>query len=143
MSKKRKNIMLILTIGIIGITVFFINDFIFGSVKGVNQTIEKSELYSEKDIKKAMTIVKHQFKLEFRGCKLTDLWYEEDINISSANSWADQYNADEAIIILSNFDAGSSGGDGSLNPNGTYKDWQWILIRDKEDKTWKLKTWGY
>ena len=120
MSKKRKNIMLILTIGIIGITVFFINDFIFGSVKGVNQTIEKSELYSEKDIKKAMTIVKHQFKLEFRGCKLTDLWYEDDINISSANSWAMQYNADEAIIILSNFDVGSSGGDCSLNPKGSF-----------------------
>ena len=143
MSKKGNFIRLILVIAVVGVVLFFINNFMLGSVKGINQTIEKSELYSEKDIKKAMTIVKHQFKLEFRGCKLTDLWYEEDINISSANSWADQYNADEAIIILSNFDAGSSGGDGSLNPNGTYKDWQWILIRDKGDKTWKLKTWGY
>lgn len=143
MSKKGNFIRLILVIAVVGVVLFFINNFMLGSVKGVNQTIEKSELYSEKDIKKAMTIVKHQFKLEFRGCKLTDLWYEEDINISSANSWADQYNADEAIIILSNFDAGSSGGDGSLNPNDTYKDWQWILIRDKGDKSWKIKTWGY
>ena len=143
MSKKGNFIRLILVIAVVGVVLFFINNFMLGSVKGINQTIEKSELYSEKDIKKAMTIVKHQFKLEFRGCKLTDLWYEEDINISSANSWADQYNADEAIIILSNFDAGSSGGDGSLNPNGTYKDWQWILIRDKGDKSWKIKTWGY
>ncbi len=43
--------------------------------------------------------------------------------------WADRNNADEVIVLLSSFDVDSSGGDGSLNPNSTYSDWKWILVR--------------
>ncbi|MCC3868520.1 hypothetical protein K0039_09925 [Terrisporobacter mayombei] len=63
--------------------------------------------------------------------------------MSSSDEWAKQYNSDEAIILLSNFDVDSSGGDGSLDPNSTYTDWQWILVRDRENSKWTLKTWGY
>ena len=143
MSKKRKIISIILVMFIIGLVLYSIDAFMFGNVKSVNQTIEKSEVYSEKDIEKAMETVKRKFKFSFKGCTLTDLWYDEDISLSSVGSWASQYNADEAIVLLSNFDVDSSGGDGSLNPNDTYGDWQWILVRDKGDRNWKLKTWGY
>ena len=30
---------------------------------------------------------------------------------------------------VASFDVDSSGGDGSLNPNSTYSDWKWILVR--------------
>ena len=143
MRKKRKIISIILSIFIIGLALYFIDAFMFGNVKSVNQTIKKSEVYSEKDIEKAMATAKRKFKFGFKGCILTDLWYDEDISLSSAGSWASQYNADEAIVLLSNFDVDSSGGDGRLNPNDTYSDWQWILVRDKGDRNWKLKTWGY
>ena len=143
MSKKRKTIRVISVICIIGLVLYCVDTFMFGNVKNVNQTIKKSEVYSEKDIERAMATVKRQFKFGFKGCTLTDLWYDEDSSLSSASSWASQYNADEAIVLLSNFDVGSSGGDGSLNPNDTYSDWQWILVRDKGSENWKLKTYGY
>ena len=143
MNKKRKFISLILIMSIGILVLYLINTFMFGNIKNVNQINNESEVYSKKDIEKAMITTKRQFEFGFRGCKLTDLWYDDDINLSSASSWASQYNADEAIVLLSNFDVGSSGGDGSLNPNDTYSDWQWILVRNKGDINWKLKTWGY
>jgi hypothetical protein len=100
-------------------------------------------VYREQEIDDAKDIVKRKFKSEFKGCVLTDLWYDEDVSISSSDEWTKQYNADEAIVLLSNFDVDSSGGDGSLNPNETYTDWQWILVRNKENSKWTLKTWGY
>lgn len=143
MSKKRKFITLFFAIIIITLALFLINTFMFGDIKNVNQIINKSEVYSEKDIENAMATAKRKFKFGYKGCTLTDLWYDENISLSSADSWARQYNADEAIVLLSNFNVDSSGGDGSLNPNDTYSDWQWILVRDKGDRNWKLKTWGY
>jgi len=85
-----------------------------------------------------MDIVEEKFKSDFAGCTLTDLWYDEDASASS--EWAAQYHADGAIVLLSNFNVNSSGGDGSLNPNSTYTDWQWILVRNKDCNTWRLGT---
>lgn len=65
---------------------------------------------------------KYEFIEGFKGCILTDLWYDEDINISSSDELIRQYNSHEAIILLSNFKVDSSGGDGSLNPNSKYTD---------------------
>lgn len=143
MSKKSKLIASIFVICIIGIAVYFLRAYIGGDINNVNQSIPQSEVYSNQDIDDAMDIVKKKFKSEFKGCALTDLWYDEDINISSSDEWARQYNSHEAIILLSNFRVNSSGGDGSLNPNSKYTDWQWILVRDKENSKWTLKTWGY
>jgi len=38
-------------------------------------------------------------------------------------------NADEVIVLLSSFDVDVSGGDGSLNPNSSYHNWMWIMVR--------------
>ncbi|WMT80677.1 DUF4829 domain-containing protein [Terrisporobacter mayombei] len=143
MSKKSKLICLIFAVCIIGIVLYFLRFYMHWDVDNVNQSISHSEVYSNQDIDTAMNIVKREFRDEFKGCVLTDLWYNEDISISSSDEWAKQYNSDEAIILLSNFDVDSSGGDGSLDPNSTYTDWQWILVRDRENSKWTLKTWGY
>ncbi len=51
-------------------------------------------------------------------------------------------NGDEAIVLTSTFDVDGSGGDGSLNPNSTYKDWIWLLVRNKQGE-WKHVDHGY
>ena len=56
--------------------------------------------------------------------------------------WADRNNADEVIVLLSSFDVDSSGGDGSLNPNSTYNDWKWILVRTNGGQ-WQHVDHGY
>ena len=89
-----------------------------------------SEIYSDDDIEAAYQTVKEYFSSEFVGCTLTKLYYPGDTYSDEFDEWAERYDADEAIIILSSFDVDSSGGDGSFNPDSTYDDWNWILIRN-------------
>lgn len=141
--KKNKFIMLTLSACLIGIIIYYLNTYKVGNIDNVSEGFVKSEIYSEEEIKDAMNIVKKKFEKDFKGCILTDLWYGENISRRSESEWAKQYNADEAIILLSNFNVGSSGMDGSLNPNTTYNEWQWILVRNNSNDKWSLKTWGY
>ena len=87
------------------------------------------------------TVIDH-FKKEFEGCTLTRLEYDESRVESAQSEWAAQYDADQAIVLISEFDVDSSGGDGSLNPDSTYRNWQWVLVRNGSG-AWELKTWGY
>jgi len=143
MQKKTRAIVIIAAIFVIGVVLLFLRFNKGGDINDVNRTIPQSEIYSQQDISDAMDVVENKFKSDFSGCTLTDLWYDEDASVSSSDEWAAQYHSDEAIVLLSNFNVDSSGGDGSLNPNSTYTDWQWILVRDKDSNTWELGTWGY
>ena len=101
-----------------------------------------SEIYSDNDIEAAFQTVKDYFRNEFDGCTLTKLYYPGDAYVDEFNEWAEQYDADEAIVILSSFDVDSSGGDGSFDPNSTYNNWNWILVRNAGGK-WKHVDHGY
>lgn len=101
-----------------------------------------SEIYSDADIEAAFQTVKDYFGEEFSGCTLTKLYYPGDTYADEFQAWAEQYQADEAIVLLSSFDVDSSGGDGSLNPDFTYEDWNWILIRN-HGGDWKHVDHGY
>ena len=48
----------------------------------------------------------------------------------------------DVIVLLSTFETGDNAGDGSLEPNKTYSDYKWIIMRD-EDGTWKHKDHEY
>ena len=87
-------------------------------------------------------VAKDYFGNEFDGCTLTKLSYPGDTYADEFDEWAEQYDADEAIVILSSFDVDSSGGDGSLNPDSTYDDWKWILIRN-DSGNWEHVDHGY
>ena len=89
-----------------------------------------SEIYSDNDIEAAFQTIKNYFSGEFDGCTLTWMYYPGDTFADEFIEWAEQYDADEAIVILSSFDTGSSVGDSSLIPNSIYDDWKWILIRN-------------
>ena len=101
--------------------------------------IDDSKIYSERDIEKAMNRVYREFAF-FEGCVLLELEYDEEYSKERMHDWAEYYNADEAIVLLSKFYV--FGENGSLEPGETYTKWNWILVRDKGG-FWELKTWGY
>lgn len=113
-----------------------------GDVSGAGRQVGNSELYAKGEIARAMDAAEKHFKAEFDGCKLLNLRYDEDKTRAEAAEWAVQYEADEAIVLLSDFEVDSSGSDGSLNPNDTYRNWKWVLTRS-EKGAWELRTWGY
>jgi hypothetical protein len=112
-----------------------------GDVSEVGRQVGEPMLFSEQEVDQAMDEVVKFFRAEFDGCKLLNLRYDEEWNREAAEGWARQYDAEEAIVLLSDFKVNSSGGDGSLNPDSTYRNWKWILIR--VGNGWELKTWGY
>ena len=113
-----------------------------GDVRSAGRQMGESTRYSRAEIARAMDQAEDHFKKEFDGCKLLNLRYDEAKTLAEAGEWAAQYGADEAIVLLSDFEVDSSGGDGSLNPDSIYRNWKWVLTRN-EKGAWELKTWGY
>lgn len=113
-----------------------------GNVSRVHTVVGESEIFTQGEIEEAMEAAMDYFRKEFDGCTMTKITYDEAKGRKAAMEWAKQYGADEAIVLYSSFDVGASGGDGSLNPNSTYNNWQWVLTRDS-DGEWVLRTWGY
>ena len=102
----------------------------------------ESELFTEREIEQAMETAMDYFRREFEGCTMTKIEYNEEKVLAAGEAWARTYDDAEGIVLLSSFDVDASGGDGSLNPNSTYSNWQWELTRSKGGE-WVLRTWGY
>lgn len=109
---------------------------------GYTVVVPSDAHYSEQDIRAAMRVAVRHFEQEFDGCTLLSICYDEAKVKDAEPEWAAQYDADEAIVLLSSFHVDGSGGDGSFNANSDYTDWQWILVRSNGG-AWELKTWGY
>jgi len=101
-----------------------------------------SEIYSQEEINSAVNTIRNEFNRDWKGCTLTEIYYAGDDYSKKFQDWADRNNADEVIVLLSSFDVDSSGGDGSLNPNSTYHNWNWILVR-KAGGQWQHVDHGY
>ena len=102
---------------------------------------EGDTYYSNEDIQAAVDTVEKEFKKDFPGCTMTALRYTALSGKDSNTEWATQYNAEEAMVLYSDFTVDDSGRSESLNPNSIYTDWQWVLVRHAGEK-WKLATWG-
>lgn len=113
-----------------------------GDVSNVKTRNVDSEIYSQAEIDDAVEVIIKEFKSSWKGCTLTEIYYAGDDRIENYQDWAERNNADEVIVLGSSFDVDSSGGDGSLNPDGTYSDWSWILVR-KSGGAWKHVDYGY
>ena len=113
-----------------------------GDISRVNTHNVNSEIYSQEDINAAIDTIKKEFMMNWGGCTLTEIYYAGDDSSKAHQDWADRNGADEVIVLLSSFDVDSSGGDGSLNPNSTYSDWNWILVRTYGGK-WQHVDHGY
>lgn len=144
MKLKEKTIKTILLgLGIIGVMFFYYQLNTVGYVSSTSRRAIESQIFEPETVEAAMAIVEDKFKSDFTGCQLVDLWYDETINNTYASEWAKQYEADEAIILLSTFHSGDTWVGEDLEPDTTYPSWQWVLVRQHNDDTWQLKTWGY
>ena len=110
--------------------------------------IHPTNKFTIEEITKAIDCVKQNFS--FPACTLTKLWYDEE----KSNSFTQDYlkygkgsvngaQAENVIVILSNFDVDSSGDNPVLNPNSTYTEYRWILIRDSKTSNWEIDDCGY
>lgn len=113
-----------------------------GDISKVKTHDVDSEIYSADDINSAVDTIEKEFDANWNGCTLTEIYYAGDDYCTDFQEFADRNNADEVIVLLSSFDVDSSGGDGSLNPNSTYNNWNWILVRTKGGK-WQHIDHGY
>ncbi|MBC2801520.1 DUF4829 domain-containing protein [Campylobacter jejuni] len=78
------------------------------------------------------------------------MWYDEeksnyliDSYLENGRGLTNGVKEENVIILLSNFDVDGSGDNPVLNPNTTYSDYQWILIRDSKNNVWKIDDFGY
>lgn len=113
-----------------------------GNVEEANIVDIESIVYDSEDIDSAIETIVKEFNKNWTGCTLKEIYYAGDEVISDFQDWADRNNADEVIVLLSSFSVDSSGGDGSLNPNSTYNNWNWILVRSNGGH-WRHVDHGY
>ena len=113
-----------------------------GDVNHVRKTVGESTVYTKAEIEDAMDVVIRHFRREFADCTLIHLYFDEDTPAQYSERWAQQYDADETIILVSSFEVGPNGLDGSLSPNNRYDGWQWILVRNTGGP-WTLRTSGF
>ena len=111
-----------------------------GKTAGLQRNIGAGEQYTAADIRSAMWAVEWNFRFNFPGCSLLELTYDEEFSAARSGEWAAQYGAEEAIVLTSGFEVGDNG-PVTLNPNSTYRNWQWILTRS--GGMWKLQDGGY
>lgn len=133
---------ILLGIIIIFITLNFINIDRKGNITNYEIVIKDSRTYSKYEIQLAIDVVLDEFK-DFPAT-LNKIWYDEEKSQNASEEWAKQYNADQAIILYSNFKTylGNQAANSGFNPNSEYKNWSWVLVRNNKEK-WKLKTFGY
>lgn len=105
-------------------------------------TCDTSKVYSTADIHDAMDVVKNVFRRHFDGCTMTAIGYIGDEKQKMMEEYALQYGVEEVIVLVSDFKTGRTGGDGSLTPDNTYRNYKWILLRDRNG-SWSHADHGY
>lgn len=113
-----------------------------GNVRNAVINNQYSAIYSHQEISRAVDVAMEYFEKEFDGCTLLEIGYVGDEQGKAFIEWANQYGVDEVIILVSSFSVGPEGGDGSLNPNDTYRNWKWVLGRTYGGQ-WKHLDHGY
>ena len=101
-----------------------------------------SEIYSAAEMDAAIDVTLRYFQKQFSGCTLTEISYLGDEKLEGYRDFAERNGADDVIVLVSSFDVDASGGDSSLNPNSTYTNWKWILVREGSGQ-WKHVDHGY
>lgn len=108
----------------------------------VEITNDTSQYYSEADIHDAISVAQTHFRRHFDGCTLTAIGYAGDEEWEQMEAYADDQGVAQAIILTSEFATDDSGSGGVLNPNDTYRNYQWVLLR-KANGGWSHFDHGY
>lgn len=116
-----------------------------GNVSNVNRVVGNSAFYSESLINEAFDVIEKKFVKDFKGCTLTELRYDEDVEnrFSEEIEKYHKENNQDLIVVLSTFDTDEKGGDGGFNPDDTYTNWKWYLVKTADKKSWEIINWGY
>ena len=104
-----------------------------GNALRATRIIGDSAVFSRGEIVSAMHVVTRFFSLNFSGCTLLTISYEEDADNPPEN--------DRTIRITTSFETGPHM-TGSLSPNEVYSRYSWELERGLLGG-WKLVNWGY
>ena len=112
-----------------------------GNIKHAKKVVGTSVIYTPEEIESAMDVAMDYFDKEFEGCTLLEISYDEAQSSDAADEYEERWNT-QVIVLYSSFDVDSNGGDGSFNPNSTYRGWNWILSRS-DNGEWILRDWGY
>ena len=125
-------------------------EIILVDIDGNEMIIEADEFskFDEEEINKAMDIVKEDFNL--KGCTLKKVWYEKEKSnyaikgyLGNGKGSINGVKPDNVIVLFVEFDVDNAGGDGSFEPDSTYSEWQFILIRDDKENHWRIDDMGY
>lgn len=118
------------------------------NVADVVEDHEELPDFKKEEIEKAKNTVKENF--DFEGCTLKKVWYDEEKSkyvigayLETGKGSINGVEPENVIVVFTEFDVDSAGGDRSFEPNSTYTDWQFILIRDDKEDDWEIDTWGY
>ena len=143
--KKKRIIAICAVCVILGVAAVLVLTGNRGNISNVNRVIGYSALYGENSIKEAFDVIEKKFAKDFKGCTLAELRYDEDVEnrFSEEIEKYHKENNQELIVVLSTFDTDEKGGDGEVNPNATYTNWQWHLVKTKDKKNWEIISWGY
>ena len=106
---------------------------VLGNVTNVKLKVVSSEVYAQEEIENAINIIKNDFKENWGGCTLNEISYVGDERNDDFIEWAIRNNKEEVIVLTSNFYVGSYAEDISLNLNSEYNNWNWILVRNKNE----------
>jgi beta-lactamase regulating signal transducer with metallopeptidase domain len=109
---------------------------------------EPAHTYTEAEYNAATDAAYEFFAGTFRGCTLTSLTYDPERSYKASESYMQHghgsingVSIDNVIVIFGSFT--TDGSQGTLNPNSTYHDYMFILIRDNADASWVVDDWGY
>jgi len=143
----KKKLLSVLTILILAIGVSACAEDVT-DIDGIEINIGSSADFSNREIMDAVHLVIKEF--DFAGCTLTHLWYDEEESATMVGQYmrggrgsSNGVLRENVIVLLSNFDVDSSVVNSPLNPDSTYTNWNWILIRDSKNAPWRVDDWGY
>ena len=143
--KKKRIIAICAVCVILGVAAVLVLTGNRGNISNVNRVVGYSALYDENSINEAFDVIEKKFAKDFEGCTLTELRYDEEVENRFAEEIEKYHkeNNQELIVVLLTFDTDEKGGDGEVNPNATYTNWQWHLVKTKDKKNWEIISWGY
>lgn len=117
-----------------------------GDISKVKIDLGESEIYSEDDIQSAIDVILADFEKDWEGCELKMISYAGDEESQFETDYYlgenKYYDADEAIVLVSDFYARNPSDNSGLNSPFDYNGWSWILVRT-EGGTWRHVDHGY
>lgn len=114
-----------------------------GNISRVTIKPFESERYEQADVHAAIDSALEYFREHFSGCSMISITYAGDAATAGYDDWIKLDPTEQVIVLTSSFEVGALGGDGSLNPNSTYTNWKWILVRPIAGGEWRHADHGY